>query len=1099
MQCPRCHADSRAAARFCWACGTSFDVICPVCGVANQPAHRVCSACGEALASVVAPTHSALVAKHLASSHTHEGERKEVTVLFADVKGSMELVSGRDPEEARRLLDPILQLMMDAVHRYGGIVNQVMGDGIMALFGAPIAHEDHALRACCAALRIQESVTGWAADRSRSAPSVQVRVGINSGDVVVRSIEGGDIHSDYTAVGQATSIAARMEQLAEPGTILVTGRVVRLAGPGVSVRPLGPIPIKGLPEAHEVFELREVTHGETRFAVRAARGLTRFVGRTADLAAVGHVVRQVETGSGQVVALVGAAGVGKSRVVWELIHSEPIRAWRVLVASAASYESETVYFAVTELLKNYFGIEETDDARSIQERVTGHLQALDPALGEAVTPMLALLEALPSDSPFRRLEAPERRRRTLESMNALLARESRSQPVLLVIEDLQWIDSASRTLLESVVDRLPASRVLLVTTFRPEYQPPWAAKPCCTQLRIDPLPSDLAHELLDSLLGEHPELGPLKELLVKRCAGNPFYLEETVRTLLEEGVLRGVAGAYELVQSPASVRVPASVQAVLTARIDRLAPEDKELLQTAAVLGAEVPRALLEMTADRPPAQVREGLTRLCAADFLHEVDAEVLYTFRHALTHEVAYGSLLLARRRALHARIVEAIERRHADRLADQVDRLAHHATRAELWNKAFDYLRMAGGNAYTRGALEEAIGRYEAALATIARLPTGADTARRSIDVRLDLHAPLMTVGRTHRIVELYPEAERLAHELDDAGRLGQVLQRMSQLAWLEGRYRTGAEHARQALTVAERSKDAVTNLHAHYFLGLHRQALGDYHGAIPCFSYVVEGPHAALASRVISVTVPMDVPGWSWLAFASVLTGDVARAEAALRRATASAEASDFAQSRVIAHTIEAIVLAHAGRPASCVATLERAVELCERIRFVVWLPALYSTMGLVLARVGRAAAGLSYLERSVAINEKLGLRTYHGQRYAWWAEGLLGAGQLAEARKHADTAVEIARSMEERGVEAEALLVRARIACALGADLEARAYFERVLSAATPLGVRLIEAHGHLGLAEVLHRAGETAAAGVHRDTANRTFRETGATPWWREC
>jgi tetratricopeptide (TPR) repeat protein len=408
------------------------------------------------------------------------------------------------------------------------------------------------------------------------------------------------------------------------------------------------------------------------------------------------------------------------------------------------------------------------------------------------------------------------------------------------------------------------------------------------------------------------------------------------------------------------------------------------------------------------------------------------------------------------------------------------------------------MAGGQAYTRGALEEAIDRYDAALTTLARLPASPNRARRSIDIRLDLHAPLMTVGRTQRIVDLYPEAERLARELDDPVRLGQVLQRMSQVAWLGGRYRAGAEYARQALTVAEVSDDAVTRLNAHYFLGLHRHALGDYRGAIPCFARLVEGPEAALAPRVISVTIPMDVPGWCWLAFASVMTGDLARAEAALRHAVEAAEVSEFPQARVIAWTVEAVVLTYAGRAARCVSTLERALELCEKIGFVVWLAAVHSALGLVLVRVGRATSALPYLERAVMINDKTGVRTYQAQRYSWWAEGLLGAGKLEEALARLETALEMARAMEERGVEAEALLARARVARALGQDAEARVWFERALAASAPLGARLVQAHGHLGLAAVLARTGDEAAARQHREAAFAIFRESGVTPWWPE-
>jgi class 3 adenylate cyclase/tetratricopeptide (TPR) repeat protein len=1099
MRCPTCHHESAAAASICEVCGGSFEVPCQVCGTLTSPAHRFCEGCGAELVGAHV-TESVprveLGEKFLASPHALVGERKQITVLFADVKSSMELLANLDPEDARRLLDPLLEQMIDAVHRYGGTVNQVMGDGIMALFGAPIAYEDHALRGCCAALRIQEGVTSRNRELTRLVGvPVQVRVGLNSGEVVVRSIGTGR-HLDYSAVGQATFMAARMEQAAAPGTILVTADVVRLAGGRIEVKPLGPVPIKGLKDSRDVFELLAIIPG-TRFAAKAERGLTQLVGRAGHLEALGRAVEEARGGHGQLVALVGDAGVGKSRIVWELLQSERARGWRVLTASAKSYARDTVHVLIVELLRNCFGIKAGDDERAIRERITSRMQTL-AALDEAVDSVLALLEALPEDSAFRKLEAAERGRRTLDGAKTLLVSESRFQPLMLVLEDLHWIDSGSRVFLDSLVEALPGVPLLVVATFRPEYQSTWANRAHCSEHRIEPLTSDLARELLDALLGDASELRPLKVLLVERCDGNPFFLEESVRTLVEEKVLQPTPDGYRLEQSVWSVRVPASVQAVLTARIDRLNLEDKELLQSAAVIGREVPSVLLQAIAGRTEDEVRRGLARLCEGEFVYRVDQfpEPVHVFKHALTHEVAYDSMLRDRRRTLHARIVESIERRHADRLTDQVERLSHHAQRGEVWDKAIAYLRMGGAQAYARGALGEAIERYEAALAIVGRLPASADTARCSIDLRLDLHAPLVTMGRTQRIGELYRDGERLARELGDTVRLGRVLQRMSQIAWLGGHYESGAEYAREALAVASTSDDAVTRLNAHYFLGLHRHAVGDYHAAIPCFEYLVEGRDAHLAPQVIAVTTPVDVPGWSWLAFASVMAGDLGRAELAAQRAASTAEASGFPQARVIARTIEAIVRAYAGQASTCVSSIQAAVEMCERIRFFVWLAAASSTLGLVLARAGQAVSALPHLERGVKLNEQTGVRAYHAQRYSWWAEGLLRAGRLEEATAHAQTAVDLAGTMHERGVEAEALLVRALVADALGRHAEAQEGLGLSLAISTSLAAPLLQAHGHVALARVLARSGDQAEARRSRDIADAVFKETGARPWW---
>jgi class 3 adenylate cyclase len=602
----------------------------------------------------------------LTSRAALEGERKQVTVLFADLKGSTELIRDLDPEAAQRLLDPALWHMMDAVHRFEGTVNQVLGDGIMALFGAPIAHEDHALRACYAALAMQAAMRNYAEEVRRThGIAVQLRVGLNAGGVVVRTI-GNDLHMDYSAVGPTTHLAARMEQLATPGSILLTAATLRLVEGLVQVNPLGPVPVKGLVESVEVFELVGASALRRRLQVATARGLTRFVGRDAELSQLHQALEHARAGHGQVVALVGEAGMGKSRLVHEYIHTYQTQGWRVLESAAMSYGQATPYFPILELLQHYGHVEEYDEPRIIRAKLTGQVLTLDEALQDTIPALLALLEALPEDSPFLRLDPPQRRQRTLEALKRVLLRESQAQPLLLVCEDLHWLDSETQALLDRLVDSLPTARLLLLVNYRPEYQHGWGSKTSYTQLRLDPLPPTSADAILQALLGDGggaqhaAPLQALKQLLIARTEGNPFFLEESVRTLVETGVLVGEPGAYRLAQPIDRLQMPATVQAILAARIDRLPPEEKYLLQTAAVIGMEVPLLLLQAIAELPEAALHGGLAHIQAAEFLYETRLfpDHQYTFKHALTQEVAYSSLLQERRRALHARIVEAIE---------------------------------------------------------------------------------------------------------------------------------------------------------------------------------------------------------------------------------------------------------------------------------------------------------------------------------------------------------------------------------------------------------------------------------------------------------
>src|SRR5215831_5327265 len=559
MRCANCHHDNPDDFRFCIRCGTRLEHICPACGASLPPESLFCGKCGVRLLSdtttaslVSAPTaHQRpsaaytpphLQEKILTSRSALEGERKQVTILFADLKGSMELLAERDPEDARQLLDPVLTRMMEAVHHYEGTVNQVLGDGIMALFGAPLAHEDHAVRACYAALRMQELVQQYAVEvqRTEGIP-IQMRVGLNAGEVVVRSI-GSDLHMDYTAVGQTVHLAARMEQMAMPGSILLTAEALRLAEGYVQVEPLGAVRVKGLSEPVDAFKLLGAGPVRTRLQAAVARGLTRFVGRQHELDMLRRALARAQGGHGQVVALVGEPGVGKSRLFYEFTRSHRTQGWLLLESSSVSYGKATSYLPLIELLRGYFQVETGDSERRIREKLAGKLLMLDETLMLLLPVFLALLDVPVDDPQWHALDPPQRRQQTLEAVKRLLLRESQMQPLLLLFEDLHWIDAGTQAFLDSLVESLPTAPVLFLVNYRPEYQHGWGSKTYYTQLRLDPLPPESAEELLQVLMGDDPSVQSLKRLLIERTQGNPFFLEENVRTLVEMKVLVGERG-----------------------------------------------------------------------------------------------------------------------------------------------------------------------------------------------------------------------------------------------------------------------------------------------------------------------------------------------------------------------------------------------------------------------------------------------------------------------------------------------------------------------------------------------------------------------------
>jgi predicted ATPase/class 3 adenylate cyclase len=839
MRCAHCQHENPSGMKFCGECGARLDAPCPACRASNPPENKFCGECGAALfhaasSSTKFESPKSYTPKHLAekiltSKGMLEGERKQVTVLFADMKGSMELLADRDPEDARKLLDPILEHMMEAVHRYEGTVNQVMGDGIMALFGAPLAHEDHAVRACYAALRMQESLKKYAERIQRTVGiPIQIRVGLNSGEVVVRSI-GSDLKMDYTAVGQTTHLAARMEQMAMPGSILVTAETLSLTEGFVQVKPLGPVNVKGLIEPVEVFEITGAGTVRSRLQAVAARGLTRFVGRTAEFETLCQALERAGAGHGQMVALVGEPGVGKSRLFWEFTHSRRTVNWLIIESSSVSYGKATAYLPVIDLLRSYFSIEDRDDVRRIHERITGKLLTLDKSLEPTLPAFLTLLDASVEDQQWKNLDPPQRHQRTLDAIKRLVLRESQVQPVLLIIEDLHWIDSETQALLDSLVESLPAARLLLLVNYRPEYQHGWGSKTYYSQLRIDPLPPASAEELLQTILGNDPNLRQIKQLLIDRTEGNPFFIEESVRALVETKVLLGEGGNYRLAKPIESKQVPATIQAVLAARIDRLRPDEKRLLQLAAVIGKDVPFTLLQAIADQSQDDIRLSLAGLQAAEFLYETSLfpEIEYTFKHALTLEVAYGSVLQERRRAFHARIVEAVEKLYSERITEQVERLAHHASRGELWEKAVKYLHQAGKKAAGQSATRESIAYFEQALEVLGHLPKNHQTMEQAVSIRVDLGPALIARSgiSAPEVEENYTRARELCDQLGETPQLFPVLWGLARVRDTRGELKEGRVLAEQLLDIAERAQEPGLLLEAHHELWANLSALGE----------------------------------------------------------------------------------------------------------------------------------------------------------------------------------------------------------------------------------------------------------------------------------
>ena len=1078
MRCPHCQHDNPAGVKFCGECGARLETACPACGGVNPPGNKFCGQCGASLVAAIASTKFAspetytpkhLAEKILTSKSALEGERKQVTVLFADMKGSMELLADRDPEEARKLLDPVIDHMMEAVHRYEGTVSNLMGDGIMALFGAPLSHEDHAVRACYAALRMQESVNRYAdgVRRTEGVP-IQIRVGLNSGEVVVGAI-GNDLKMDYTAIGQTVHLASRMEQMATPGSVLMTADALQLAEGYVQVKPLGPVAVKGMSDPVDVYEVTGAGIARTRLQAAASRGLSRFVGRDSETEQLRRALEQARVGHGQIVAVVGEPGVGKSRLFYEFTHSHRTEGCLIIESGSVSYGKATPYLPVIDLLKAYFKIQDRDNQRDIREKVIGKLLTLDKTLEPALPALLALLDVAVEDQPWQNLDPLQRRQRTLEAIKRLLLRESQVQPLLLVFEDLHWVDSETQSFLDSLIDSLPTAALLLLVNYRPEYRHGWGSKTYYSQLRIDPLAPESAEELLQAVMGDDASLQPLKQVLIERTEGNPFFLEESIRTLIETKVLLGERGKYHLAGSFEITRVPATVHAVLAARIDRLSADEKRLLQSAAVIGKDVPFVLLQAIAGLSEEELRRELGQLQAAEFVYETRLfpDLEYTFKHALTHEVAYGSVLQERRRTLHANVAEAIERLYPDRLVEQVESLAHHAFRGGLWEKALTWLRQAGVKAADRSAHHEAVSYFDDTLEALKHLPESRPMIEQAIDIRIALRSSLQPLGEQQKVFERLREAEALAASIDDQRRLGQISAYLSGYFVQAGDDPTEAiEKAELAFTIASAIGDFNLQVQANHFLGTSHRMIGDDDRAIYHFKKNVDSLVGDQIYDRFGLAFLASVGSRYQLAVILSDRGEFNEAAMHGDEAVRIAEVANHPFSLDTAYL--AVGYLHFGKGAmdKAIALLERSLEICR-----VWdirqnLLRVEVALGNALAATGRVGEAMPLLEFSNERARSSGLR-------AQLAHGYLLVGKLEEANSVANQVLYSSQTQRYRGHAAASLYVLAE--SLLHADVsdmaKAEDHYDHAMALANELRMRPLVAHCHVGLGKLYRRTG----------------------------
>jgi class 3 adenylate cyclase/tetratricopeptide (TPR) repeat protein len=1026
-----------------------------------------------------------------------EGERKQVTVLFADFPGSMDLAEQVDPEELRRIMERFLSIVGAGVHLLGGTVDKFTGDGIMALFGAPIAHEDHARRACYAALHLKQELTSYEAELRARGLRFSVRMGLNSGEAVVGPI-GEDTGLQYTAIGHTVALAQRIEQLAEPGSVYLTQSTASLAEGYFALRDLGEFAVKGASHPVRVHELIGVGAARGALDVARARGLTPFVGRTRELRALQDALDEAFAGKGQLIGVVGEAGVGKSRLCHEFAELQRANGIPVYRVAGQAHAKAVPLMPVLDFLRTYFEIAERESDTTARERIAARLLNLDADFDHDLPLIFEFLAVPDPDRPAERMDPEARQRRLLAFMKRLTRAQGAHEPVVTVIEDLNWLDSASEAFLANHVDAIQGARGLTIVNFRPEYHAPWMSRSYYRQIALGPLGAQAVQDMLFELLGSDPSLTQLVELVRKRTQGNPFFIEELVRSLVEAGTLEGERGAYRLIRALEQAAVPPSVHAVLAARIDRLAPRDKTLLQAAAVIGKEFPQPVLEQVVELDATELDDALHDLIANEFVYEQDVypEPIFAFKHPLSREVAYRSQLAERRTALHAAVARATIAHYPERLDERAALLAQH------WEAAGETLESARWHARAAawsGTSDpiQALRHWRKMCELADSLPDSAETVALRLQARVSLLNYSWRVGISHEEAEaLFNDAERMASEVGDVRARVLLLAGYGGVRKVgEGDDRGGARLQRQAIALAEESGEPALRVAVSLF-AYPLLCIGEYREGVAICDRAIE---LADSDPTVGAGIVLACPYANCHVFKGVFMTPLGELEEARRLLQHGRElAHEHGDIEVVgwSHMWSVWLAYFLGAPEAALGHGQEGVEIAERIggsfsRAVAWL----HLGGAELMRREWQRA-IDALERSLAIARERHYREHDGWRLTLLGESYLGLGDVERARALVAEGLEIAHERGNRFEETHANLALTRVTLG-SADPAARPEIETAIAHALELaqntGAKAFEPLIHVEIAELMYQSGDLEERERELRKAHRLFIQIGAT------
>ena len=1083
---------------------------CPACGKANLPGSRFCCGCGQSLTAPMPTspldyshprsyTPKFLAEKILTTRSSVEGERKLVTVLFADVANFTTISEKLDPEEIHGIIDGCFKILMDEIHRYEGTINQFTGDGVMALFGAPLAHEDHAVRACHASLSIRHALTDYGEKLKKTCGiDFKMRIGLNSGPVVVGAI-GDDLRMDYTAIGDTINLASRMESSAQPGTILVSGHTQRLTRDFFTFSSLGPLQMKGKEEPQDAYELMGSSEVRTRLEASAVAGLTRFVGRAKEMETLREALEKARSGQGQVVGIVGEAGVGKSRIILEMRHTFP--EYTYLEGRCLHYGGSMPYLPFLDILRSYFGIKEGDREYLINKKIKEKLASLDEHLVTAVAPFQDLL-SVETDDSYRHLEPKQKRERIFEALRDLFIRESQEMPLVLIVEDLHWIDKTSEEFLDYLIGWLANTPILLILLYRPEYTHRWGSKSYYTTIRVDQLSIPTSSELVQSILSEGEIVPELRDLILGKAAGNPLFMEELTHSLLENGSIQKKEDHYILSKKLSDIQVPDTIQGIIAARLDRLDESLKRIMHVASVIGREFAFRILQSITEMK-ADLKSHLLNLQGLEFIYErrLFPELEYIFKHALTQEVAYNSLLLARRKEIHGKIGKAIEEIYADRLEEFYEMLAYHYAQGEDLDKASRYLTLSGNKAARRNSPLEAFSFYKDALAHLHRLPDTEPRKRQILDVLVLAATPIYLLGYPEESLEMFEEGEALSKELRDDRLLARFHVRLSSYYSYRGNHPMGMKYSEGALEEARKSEDV--DLIVPLAFGLLAPCLGlgwleklvvNARGAIDLLEKKERTSDLfGLSFNPYSYFLAMCGVSMAWM-------GRFHEGEPLLEKSVNHASRVNDVKTLATVEWIFGGALFIKGDWKAAAPHLEKSISLSEEVKIASSLAWSWSFLGTARACLGDPVTGKEYAEKGLKIYLESGIEWFLCYEHLCLGITCLHLNDLENARSSVDKAVALSHRNNEKLWEAVARVFLGRVLGRMETPEVTKAE-ESILQGmrlSDELKTKPTSAQGHLFLGELYARTGQKGKALENLTKAETMFQEMGMDYWLAE-